>query len=1837
MRRIHPLVCLLVLGLSLSCRSAIAAVIFVNATGSGTPRDGSTWEKGFALIQDAMTAAKPGDEVWVAANTYTETVAVKSGVGLYGGFVGTETSRTQRDWRGNATIIDANLAGSCISVGTDALTNTIVDGFTLTNGQAAYGGGVYINKGTPIIRHCLITKCTATNTSWGGGGIFLDSASAYILGNTIRNNSAALDAGGIYISGATPTIKDNTIFSNTAGRYGGGIRGRAHAGTIANNTIEDNIAYGGDASAIWLNEGAWPTVVNNIIAFNSAGFFSQESSPRFRQNDVYGNAYQDYAGALGVMTGIDGNISADPLTVPNKRGDRHIKPNSPCRDIGDNSIVSLGEVDIDDQPRNADSAVDLGADESDGSQPVMNVIYVSTAGDDKNSGLSWSQAKRRVQAGVDAAATSGGEVWVFADIYQELIVLKPAVQVYGGFTGSETTRDARDWRANPTTIDANFGGSAASFKDGSAKDTVLDGFTLTNGKGTQWSSVLTGGGVWMFNSSGTLKHNLITGNAATGGNFGGGGVFAYSATPTIANNVIVNNKSDYDGGGVYIYGGYAIVTDNTIALNRSGRWGGGLQSYGSYGWFANNTIVRNYAPGNGGGFEAWAGTLASFVNNVVAYNSTGIRVESDSSPRLRYNCVFGNAWTDYSGIADPSGREGNIKADPQVVLDAVGNAHIPLTSPCVDSGDTGAVMPGETDIDGQARPIGAAVDMGCDESTGTAPSPVVLYVRSDGDDTKDGLTWATAMKRPQVAIDAASLTGGDVWVARGVYTGTLKVPEGVSLYGGFSGSETTRDARDWRANITTLDANSGGSVVSIGSGAAADTIIDGFTVTNGTGTVWDNRLVGGGFFINNGSPVIRHCTITNNQATGDFYGGGGMFIYGAYSTITNNTFLRNKSAFDGAGIFIQSGNPLIKDNTLALNTANHWGGGICAFASAAPSIFNNTITQNYGGDYSGGIQGRDSSILNLVNNIIAFNNAGVRGDSSAVIFMRFNNVYANPWADYYSNIGNQTGLFGNISADPLLTADPHGDPHIAPTSPCRNAGDNSVVLAGDKDIDNQARIETGVVDIGADESYNIVATPLVVRVKPTGNDANDGSTWAKAKKRVQAAVDAVATTGGEVWAAKGTFVGTINLAYGVRVYGGFAGTETSRDARNWRTNVTILDANHGGSVVAFPSGTGVDTLLDGFTLTNGSGNQFDGRLVGGGAYFVNSSGTLRHCVISGNALTASMNYYGGAGVFIYGGSPTIQGCTIRQNASSWDGGGFYVQGASPRIVDNTISLNTTGSTGGGIFMRGSSGMIANNTITGNYNLGVAAWESSNPVLVNNIIAFNQYGVRAYSSSDPRLRYNNVYGNTEEDFNGLPMGIPTGREGNISADPLIVTDAHGDQHIAPASPCIDTGDNSVVMPGETDIDNANRILNGRVDMGADESDGTVPIPAVVYVKATGDDANDGLTWATPKKRLQAAIDLAAATGSEVWVAKGTYLGTSTMAFSVAVYGGFNGNETLRSQRDFRNNVTILDGNKGGSVVSFGAGMSSNVILDGFTVRNGTGTQFSGIPVGGGIYMYSSDGIVRNCIVIANSVAASGAYGGGGLFIYGSSPTISSNVIRENTSTWDGGGIYLYGTNARIASNLVLKNAAGAPYNGGGIFCRYGGSPSIVNNTITGNTAGGSAAVGSWDSANPSLINNIIAFNTSGLWINGADMRIRHNDFFGNAAYDFGNFASPVGADGNISVDPSFKDRTNDNYHLTTSSLCIGAGENSVVGLTDTDLDGQARRYGANVDMGAYEFTAGYSFVDAAFALRIAAGIASATPAQLNYLNVEIGGTSVNKIDIGDALRLARKAQATDSNP
>jgi predicted outer membrane repeat protein len=245
-----------------------------------------------------------------------------------------------------------------------------------------------------------------------------------------------------------------------------------------------------------------------------------------------------------------------------------------------------------------------------------------------------------------------------------------------------------------------------------------------------------------------------------------------------------------------------------------------------------------------------------------------------------------------------------------------------------------------------------------------------------------------------------------------------------------------------------------------------------------------------------------------------------------------------------------------------------------------------------------------------------------------------------------------------------------------------------------------------------------------------------------------------------------------------------------------------------------------------------------------------------------------------------------------------------------------------------------------------------------------------------------------------------------------------------------------------------------------------------IPSVqagtIYVKASGSDENSGVSWTLAKKTVTAGLT-AAISDDQVWVAAGTYNERITLTSGVALYGGFIGNETSLSQRNFSTNPTILDGQQGGSVVTSIQG-NNTTRIDGFTIRNGTGTEIVDneygtiYRYGGGIYCYNTGLTVANCIINGNILPASDSVisCGGGIYCkLASYITIISCRINSNSAAF-GGGIYCKQSSyLTIISSTISSNSA-TKGGGGGINCTVSyfnlTGTQIINNTASGSGGG-----------------------------------------------------------------------------------------------------------------------------------------------------------------------------------
>lgn len=181
--------------------------------------------------------------------------------------------------------------------------------------------------------------------------------------------------------------------------------------------------------------------------------------------------------------------------------------------------------------------------------------------------------------------------------------------------------------------------------------------------------------------------------------------------------------------------------------------------------------------------------------------------------------------------------------------------------------------------------------------------------------------------------------------------------------------------------------------------------------------------------------------------------------------------------------------------------------------------------------------------------------------------------------------------------------------------------------------------------------------------------ANDGSSWAAAFADLQTAL-ARADAGDEIWVAAGLYLPTADadpdasfiLKPGVALYGGFAGTEITRDPRDWQANPTILsgdigvtgDGSDNSITVVTSAGLDATAILDGFVIQSAATY---------GLYNPSGSPTLTHLTFTEN----------GVGLYIDSGSPALTGVRFSRNGEF---GGMVNLHGSPTLTDVTFSQNT---------------------------------------------------------------------------------------------------------------------------------------------------------------------------------------------------------------------------------------------------------------------------------------------------------------------------------------------------------------------------------------------------------------------------------------------------------------------------------------------------------------------------------------------------------------------------------
>jgi len=467
-------------------------------------------------------------------------------------------------------------------------------------------------------------------------------------------------------------------------------------------------------------------------------------------------------------------------------------------------------------------------------------------------------------------------------------------------------------------------------------------------------------------------------------------------------------------------------------------------------------------------------------------------------------------------------------------------------------------------------------------------------------------------------------------------------------------------------------------------------------------------------------------------------------------------------------------------------------------------------------------------------------------------------------------------------------------------------------------------------------------------------------------------------------------------------------------------------------------------------------------------------------------------------------------------------------------------------------------------------------------------------------------------------------------GNISDDPLFA-DANGpdddpntwddnDYHLSPNSPCIDAGDPNGDYTSQTDVDGDPRVMGPNVDMGSDEYWQDPPV--------------HNITQDTYYGVIQDAID-DANEGDEIVLAPATYTGDGNWDLD---FGGRA--ITVRSTDPSDPNVVAattidcgcdpndppLDPNDHHRGFHFHNGEGLNSVVAGLTITNGyveADDWDDPNGRGGGIYCGTSSPTVAHCTFIGNIADL-----GGGLFNDdNSSPTVTNCTFSGNEAADVGGGLFNDDNSSPTVTNCTFSGNKAADV-GGGLYNDHSSNPTVTRCTFSGNTAYYGGGMFNTNASSATVTNCTFGGNAAtvggGMFNVDSTPTVRNCTFSGNTASSVGggiynNDSSPTVTNcilwsntpdqvedvsgsatlvtytcveggwtgmGNITDDPCFVDPNgpdgdpntweDNDFHLSPNSPCIDAGDPNGDYTGQTDIDGDPRVMGPNVDMGSDEY-------------------------------------------------------------
>jgi len=1415
----------------------MSEVIYVDADATGG-NTGTSWTDAYTDMQSALNAATSGHEIWVASGTYTpgqyrnSKFRMKNEVGIYGGFASGETSRDERDWETNVTVLsgdigtEGDISDNCYHVfyhqfgpfGT--LDDTaILDGFTISGGNAN-GGSAPSNQGGGMYNRYsspTVTNCTFSgNSASYGGGMYNYNSWPMVTNCTFSGNSGSVYSGGMYnYSHSSPKVTNCTFYGNEAGGGGGMYNYYRSSPIVTNCTFSGNSAEAGGGM---YNRYSSPTVTNCTFSGNSAS---------------YGGGMYNYSTSY----------RSTPIIVTN------------CTFYGNESGGGGGMYNESSSPvvRNCI----LWGDSPD--EIFVSFSYPFVTYSDVEGGYSGTGNIDEDPAFVDGP---GGDF--------HLKVTSPCIN-----TGSNAIlpADIADLDGDGDTeepIPYDFEGDPRVFVinvDMGVDEVLYDTPQVSTNPATDVtiSSATLNGMVDDLGGESSVEVSFIYGIRE-----GGSYPYETSAQTVSETGSFSQEVTDLLGGGATYYfrikavgqaTGYgneeSFITPNVsqVIYVDADVTGGNTGTS----WEDALTDLKDALAAAGPGDEIWvaSGTYTSGLDRTSHFqmeNEVGIYggfVGGETSREER-------DWeTNVTVLSGDIGIEGYISDNCYHVF----------------------YHPSETDLDDTAILDGFTISGG---NANGGPPTEEFHPNDNGGGMYNEGSSPTVMNCTFYG-NSADRDGGGMYNKQ-----SSPMVTNCTFYGN--------------------SASSGGGMYNPESSPM---------VTNCTFSGNNASYAGGGMSNYRSWPMVTNCTFYGNSASS----GGGMYnSYQSSPMVTNCTFYGN-SARSGGGMYNSKASPIVTNCIL-------WGDSPDEIfvSSSYPVVTYSDIEGGYSGtgnmdedpafvDGPGGdfhLQVTSPCINTGSNAALPADIADLDGDgdteepipydfegdpriSESTVDMGVDEmlqVSTNPATDVTISSATLNGMVVGLGGESSVEVSfvyglSEGGLYPYETSVQTMSGTGSFSQEVTDLIDGvtyyfRAKAVGNVTAFGDEESFTTLGVSEIIYVDADVTGGNTGTSWEDALTDLQDALTA-AGLGDEIWVASGTYTPGLDrtshfqMENEVGIYGGFAGGETSREERDWETNVTVLSGDIGIEgdisdncyhVFYHPSGTDLDdtAILDGFTISGGNANGgppdevFDPNNNGGGMYNESSSPTVMNCTFSGS----SASVFGGGMYNSYQSSPMVTNCTFYGNNAYFAGGGmFNYHDSSPIVTNCTFYENSAGEVGGGMLnVDNSSPRVTNCTFYENSarEVGAGMFNSdSSPVVTNCILWGDSPDEIINEESSPVVTYSDVEGG----YSGT---------GNIDEDPAFVDGPGGDFHLQVTSPCINVGSNAALPADIADLDGDGdteepipydfegdpRISESTVDMGVDEVSVQPPcILKVIQLDALNDfdiaDISDPIwTKATPSQ-------------------------------------------------------------------------------------------------------------------------------------------------------------------------------------------------------------------------------------------------------------------------------------------------------------------------------------------------------------------------------------------------